>query len=294
MPAGKLTKYVEGQKIREIHARTHNLLVDAEQERRVAAPQVQRQPRGAMSPLVVELAWEEETDLEPGSVVAIYAPLYEPADRASAPFEGVRFFARAATLEDIESGHFAITDGPIRAASGTNYSLGTGHIPAARWAQVDVADDAHTFAEPEENETILASGETGRFPILWMPAEASGVEWCVVLLAAVGTGGGTVNTGLAYIVTEVTGKTEASGTVTFGVGEAVPVSLDALGTATFDDSLLTSDPLNPGSEAGDGFKIYNFCGAPVPVGKLVHYTAHGPSYEALGGPMKFIDAEDCG
>lgn len=190
MPAGKLTKYVEGQRIREIHARTHNTLVDAELERRVGTPKPQKTPRGSMSPLTVELAWEEEVELPPGSAVAIYAPLYEPADDASAPFDGVRFFARTATTEDIESGHFAITDGPIPAAVGAKYAIGTGHIPAARWAQVDVANPAHTFAEPEENETILASGESGRFPILWMPAAASGVVWCVVLLASSGSGGG--------------------------------------------------------------------------------------------------------
>jgi hypothetical protein len=117
----------------------------------------------------------------------------------------------------------------------------------------------------------------------------------------VGGGGGTssVNAGLAYIVEEVSGKTEAAGTVTFGVGKAVPVVLDAtLGTATYDTSndweTTTSEPfLNPSAEATYEYTIYNFCGAPVPVGKIIHWTAHGATYSELGGPMKFIDAEDC-
>jgi hypothetical protein len=163
-------------------------------------------------------------------------------------------------------------------------------------AVVDVTDTDHRFAEPVDGEYILTSAANGSIEILDTVTE-TGEQECAVLLGAGGGGGATADSGLCKIVTLVTGKTEAGGTITYGVGEAVPVIQGTLGEATYDTSMATSEFLNPDADAESGlrFKIWNFCTAPIPVGKEVSYTAKGIGYTALGGKqMKFVDAEDCG
>jgi hypothetical protein len=189
MSGGKLQKYRLNVKTNKILGATHNQLVDGElRDRQRPAPPPDPRAFAPKNPIAIEIVWEEAEALPIGAVVALVEPLYFPADRPQTPFEGLRFRCRLATTEDVASGHFAVTSEPIAAAVGDRLAIGHGWLPAAVWAQVDVSSTDHKFAEPAEDEFIAVSGDAGRFPIVWKPAAADGICWCVVLLAAMGTG----------------------------------------------------------------------------------------------------------
>lgn len=132
---------------------------------------------------IVQLYWDQSTPLEPGAVVRLGDPLFDPTSRASAPFEGLRF--KAETPDADEQKPCAITSMPIRQGE-----VGYGWIPNAAWAQVDVNDSGHDFAITTAGPA-LESAAVGRFPIVWKPA-STGVQWCVVQLTAAGGGGTTL------------------------------------------------------------------------------------------------------
>lgn len=252
MSGGKLQKYRLNVKTNKILGHTHNQLVEGElRDRARPLPTPAAQLYSPKNPVSIEIVWEEEEDLPIGAAVALIEPVYLPADRPQAPLEGIRFKTRIATTEDVESGHFAITSEPVRAASGSTWSIGHAWIPAAVWAQVDVMSDAHKFADAVENEFILASAESGRYPIVWKPAEADGVEWCVVLLAGVGDEAG-ANIEVVLIDT-ILGAATTDGTVKPGVANLKRlVPIDTLFEGEREPSAETVRTLNYFQKEIDG------------------------------------------
>lgn len=156
-------------------------------------------------------------------------------------------------------------------------------------AVVDVTDIDHRFAEPVDGEYVLTSAASGDIEII-DTVTSTGEQECAVLLAASAGPSSSIACGMAIITTEVSGKTQAGDSITFGVGEAEPIVQTTLGEA--DGS---SGELNPAADTGYKQKIYNMCAAPIPVGKIVQWKQFGTTYSTLGNEaMKFVDAEDCG
>lgn len=184
-------KFIVGQRLQQFPGRTINSLIEA--QRRAKSPNARPDPRTLSqhtSCNVVQLYWDGEDPLEPGSVVKLGEPMFLPADDESAPYEGLRFKAVEPTADD-ETGVLAITADGIETGD-----VGTGWMPNACWAQIDVQDDAHEFAVTQAGPT-LKSSTTGRIPILWKPSGLTTPEkaWCIVTLQTSGSGGTTLISG---------------------------------------------------------------------------------------------------
>lgn len=168
-------KLTIGAKVNSLPGGTINALIDDMQ--RLAVPPAKRDDRPAsehQSCNVVQLYWDQSSTIPPGSVVKLGAPIYDPGDRESTPFEGLRFRAVTPTGSDADA-VLAVTSEPM-----PQDAIGYGWMQNACWAQVSVSDAGHEYATTQAG-TTLASATSGELKIAWKES-GTGTKWAVVLL----------------------------------------------------------------------------------------------------------------
>ena len=197
-----LNKLFTGQSIKKFPGRTFNTLVAGEiRDRGLASNAQQVVASTDKSTVLVRLAWDGEEALGIGHVVKLGDVIIEPSDEEGAPFAGLQFKCSAFEEGDSKD-KYALTIGPIEAASDGKLSIGYGVMPNAWWAKVDVADEADTTCTPGAPGTLLESG-SGSIKILWKES-GTGEKWAVVFLG----GGGNSTLRKARVYTTIPAATD--------------------------------------------------------------------------------------
>lgn len=213
--AKPLNKIDVGEVVRRFPANTWNALIEGELARRnePGRPNLPSDS-GERSSTVVSLAYEGDTDLEPGSVVILGDAVIDPSDDASEPFNDIRLKCDLADSETETTGDIAIVFGPLDAQTGSYMSMGSGVVQGMTWAKVNVTDEDHTTAGPADGEPLLQSGVANRTPIIWKQA-GTGEVWALVLL-----GGGSSGTIAVQVTGEIDAATNGYHSITPGTGTA--------------------------------------------------------------------------
>lgn len=162
-------------------AGTFNRLIEAEVARQLELATIddQRKPK-PISPVLVQLVWDDATAVDVGHTVKLTTPVYDPLTDGSAPFSGLKFHATAFSGGDSGSPS-AITVEPIDGASGGISSVGWGIMAESYWVKIAVSDPSHNSADIPSSGTLLVSAQLGAIPITWKP-NVAGEVWCVVPL----------------------------------------------------------------------------------------------------------------
>jgi len=218
-------KVIIGQRMDRFPGATWNALVEGELKRRGNTTPGGGPTATQFSPAIIQIIWDEDSELTPGAAVALREAMIDPADDASAPYNGIVFHAETPADGDVDSPRIAIATSPILA----QYGVGSAVMPNCVWAKVDVVDEADTHAGAVSGQLSLESGTTGQYPIVWKKATGTGDQWAVV---AMGAGGD----GVALIC-----KAEATSDAADGVYSASITKIYQGGGVEIDDVVSVND-----------------------------------------------------
>lgn len=168
-----------------IPGKTWNALVDGEERRRASGPPNSRGPQGGdygdpASPARVLIKNDSGSEVPSGGVLKLTGVAQEPADFPGCEYTGPIFTGETPEADDHDQ-HIAILTEPVSPGF-----FGWGIIPNSWWANVNVSDEAHTFAKAKASVDELESDASTGFPIIWKESGTGAGKWAVVSLVKPG------------------------------------------------------------------------------------------------------------
>lgn len=186
-----LKRIAVGEPIQQWPANTWNALCDnADAARLTRPPSPVPLPPSASSPRIVNT--EAAIDVAFG-ILFICEPINKPADRASAPYEGLNLCGEHPTTTLIDGGKsWVILQEPAPANRAVPF-VATGES----WVQIDVQSEADTTAGPVDGDSEKLKSGIGEATIVWKEP-GTGTKWAIVRLG--GGGGGQARGAVAIII----------------------------------------------------------------------------------------------
>ncbi len=219
-----------GEELTEFPGRSFNLLVREWYRQR---GQLARGARGASTPGSIGVVKAKNTTgsaLNYGHCVAIEGLAIAYADKADQQYARPLLKAQKHT----SSLHHAILGAALTSVE--DQQPGSFIVSGVAWIRCNVTDNAHYFAELQQNQTPcteLAKSSTSGYPILDRESTDTGEQWALVLLGGGGGGGGSSSLVFCYAAGDISGAT-GLGIVDAGGGSVTLVNDDGTDGTTVD------------------------------------------------------------